>query len=489
MATDPSRPPSLGQYVEMTLTDFGSGVDVSSIGLEIDGRVSRVDGKALSYQPQKGLMTLRHQQMSPYPIWYVDGAPLSLKLTGVRDFAGHVMESEPSWRLTTDSPISLSDAGAHQHDGWCTGRPRVRLRPRDRGKFALAWMRTLQGDGYASDGCYVREIAMLPKVKDEPVNAGTTEIPLHTGDRPPVFVAEVKVDTTVPQTEIKTTTALPGQGQLAPTTVQLSHGEYAYRRGGLMGRYYRRDDLKQLIRERVDPSVYFFDDREQFTPPVPGAHSAVWEGGLYVPKTHETELELVIWRRGKASGRALIDGDLILELLPKDMKVVGYKKQRVILTEGMHELRLEFREPRNVEWSFALFRWRKGERGEDVREPFGPKEFYYLQNLGTTYYAGTTAPSRLTPGHSPYCRARTCCDSTRWTRRDTSSRSSAGSSTYPYLPPSQTRRPLHQGPRSRRRMRREIADRRNPLRPEGRHGVARDWERLNSIPAKTGVNL
>ena len=253
-------------------------------------------------------------------------------------------------------------------------------------------MRTLQGDSYAKRGCYLHEIALLPK-GEEPKEAKPPEgVPVYAGKPKPHFVAEVRVDLTVPHTRIETVTVPGKEGQPDVATIRLSHNEYAYRRGGLLGRYYRAPDFTDLICERVDASVYFSDDREQFTAPVPGAQSAIWRGGLYAREQQIVELELAIWQGAPASGRALIDGDVILELRPEDMTVVGYKKEKVLLTPGLHELRLEFREPEGRPWSFALFRWGTGSRGEATREPLGPRDLYYPLSVGTIRYRWNDGP-------------------------------------------------------------------------------------------------
>ena len=225
--------------------------------------------------------------------------------------------------------------------------------------------------------------------------AGGQPMPIHDGTEPPVFVAEVKVDTSVPRTQLSTATTPASKGSGPPTTITLSHSEHAYRRGGLRGRYYRGKNLTGLICERIDPFVYFSDDRAQFTPPVAGAHSAVWEGGLYVPRTERVELEVAIWQRGAASGRVSIDGEAILSVAPKDIVVAGFQKRAVLLTSGMHDLRIEFREPRNLDWSFALFRWYKGAQGEDARRVFGPRELYYAEDPGATYYHWNDGPRQV----------------------------------------------------------------------------------------------
>ncbi|NQT18482.1 MAG: hypothetical protein HQ592_02165, partial [Planctomycetes bacterium] len=178
--------------------------------------------------------------------------------------------------------------------------------------------------------------------------------------------------------------------------VSLLHDEYAYRRGGLVGRYYRDANFTDLICERIDPFVYFFDDREQFTPPVTGAHSAIWEGAIYVSETETVDLELAIWNRDPAQGCAFIDGELILELLPEEMAEEGFKGQKVLLTEGLHVLRLEYVEPK-AKWTFALFQWRTGQGyKERIRETFGnTSNLYHLENLGTTYYHWNDAPDQV----------------------------------------------------------------------------------------------
>ncbi|HUW32057.1 MAG TPA: hypothetical protein VM223_10625, partial [Planctomycetota bacterium] len=260
----------------------------------------------------------------------------------------------------------------------------------------LAWMRTLEGDRFAEAGCCIREIGLFagpaPGAGGEPA----AEIPIFDGSAVPRFVAEIKVDKSVPRTEAKVET-IPAEGEnKAQTIVTLSHSEFAWRRGGLLGRYYRGKDFSDLLCERVDPFVYFFDDRGQFTPPVAGAHSATWDGAVCISKAEEVELELAIWNRGDASGRLAIDGEVVLELLPKDMGSIGYKKRTFLFTEGMHEIHLRYSEPKDV-WTFALFRWRDGQGWKErIREPFGDAAtLYYPQNVGTTFFRWNDQPEKV----------------------------------------------------------------------------------------------
>jgi hypothetical protein len=187
----------------------------------------------------------------------------------------------------------------------------------------------------------------------------------------------------------------PLEGLVGRQRITLEHSEFAYRRGGLIGRYYRKPDFSELIVERVDPFVYFFDDREQFTPAVYGAHSAVWSGGLYVAEAGKFDLELAAWQRAPARGKVAIDGKTIFELKPETMGAIGYVKGQVELADGLRDIRLEFSDPTDRSWSFALFVWRKGKRGEDLREVFCPKELYYVESVGTTHYRWDDTPFQV----------------------------------------------------------------------------------------------
>jgi len=392
----PDGPVPFGKGLAIRLSDVGSGVDPSSVVLEVAGRRYRAGEPALEYDA--GCLIWRPDRLKPCPRWFVHGAPISIRLLGLQDYAGHHAAHLPSWQLRAASPVVV----ATERGGWCVEEPHVGLAPRQEGQWTLAWMRTLQGDPYAKGGCYIREIAVLPKGQ-KPKEARPPEgIPTYAGKPDPCFVAEVLVDRTVPRTRVESATVHGRDGRPDVTTVRLSHSEYAYRRGGLLGRYYRTPDFKEPICGRVDESVYFSDDREQFTAPVPGAQSAIWQGGLYASEQQIVELELAIWKAAPASGRALIDGDVVLELRAEEMTVEGYKKEKVLLTPGLHELRLEFREPEARPWSFALFRWGTGERGEAIREPLGHRDLYYPLSVGTTRYRWNDGPwqdyaGRLTP--------------------------------------------------------------------------------------------
>ena len=381
-----------GQGLAIQLSDAGSGADPGSVVLDVNGRRYRAGEPMLEYDASRGRLTWHPGRSKPYPRWFVHDAPISIKLLSLQDYAGRRAPQLPSWQLRAASPVRLVRQGVASRRGWCVEEPQLGLASGQQARWALAWMRTLQRDPYARAGCYIRELALLPK-GEEPKDAKPADgIPVYTGKPEPHFVAEVQVDRTVPRTRLETV-AIPGkEGQPDVRTVRLSHHEYAYRRGGLLGRYYRTPDFTDPICERVDASVYFSDGREQFTAPVPGAQSAVWRGGLYAREQQIVLLELALWQAAPASGRALIDGDVVLELRPEDMTVVGYKKERVLLTPGLHELRLEFREPEGRPWSFALLRWGTGPRGEATREPLGPRDLYYPQCVGTTRYRWNHGP-------------------------------------------------------------------------------------------------
>ena len=388
----PDAPVHFGKGLVIRLSDAGSGVDPGSVILEVNGRQYRTGEPALEYDADRGLLTWRPELSQPYPRWFVHAAPITMKLLSLQDYTGHRADTLPSWRLRAASPVRLVKPDVTSSGSWRMKKPQIGLAPGQEARWTLAWMRTLQGDSYAEGGCYIREIALLPK-GEEAKEAGRSEgIPLYAGKPEPHFVAEVKVDRTVPRTHIEAATVHGKGGEPDATTIRLSHNEHAYRRGGLLGRYYRTPDFKDPICERVDGSVYFSDDREQFTAPVPGAQSAIWRGGLYAREQQIVLLELAIWQAAPASGRALIDGDVVLELRPEDMTVAGYKKEQVLLTPGLHALRLEFREPDGRPWSFALFRWGTGPRGEATREPLGPRDLYYPLSVGTTHYWWNDGP-------------------------------------------------------------------------------------------------
>ena len=390
--------------------DEGAGIDPATIRLEADGRLIPTD--AITADPKTCALELHPNRMKPWPQWYVNDFPIELRLAALKDFAGRPLPEEKRWRLIADSPITVPPELV-KRNGWCKADPKVLLSLAEAGiaggtpallsgiaggtpappygKWHLAWMRSLAGDHYAEAGRYIREIGLFAGPA-----AGAGEIPIWSGSAPPRFVAEIKVDTSVPRTEAKVQTVAADGENKAKTIVTLSHSEFAWRRGGLLGRYYRARDFSDLICERVDPFIYFFDDRGQFTPPVAGAHSATWDGAVYISKAEEVELELAIWNRGQASGSLIIDGKLVLELLPKDMGSIGYKKQTFKFTEGMHEISLRYGE-RKDSWTFALFRWRDGQGWKErIREPFGDAAtLYYPQNVGTTFFRWNDQPEKV----------------------------------------------------------------------------------------------
>lgn len=378
--------------ITVPVSDEGSGVDPAWLTVEVDGRVYPVDDATLSYDPTRKVVLFQPKKAKPYPVWSADGCPVTFRLSGIRDFAGHQLDSTLSWTMTAGSPVRITNAHPADTNGWCTQDPEVGLSDEGRQKWSLGWMRSLKGDKLADEGCSIRELALVPKVTGASEHNKQDAITL-VGEKEAVeLVVEVKVDKTIPKTTARIDETPPSAGKPGLPLVTLSHSEYAYRRGGLHGRYFRGADFQEEILRRIDPFVYFFDERPQHTPPVPFARSAVWEGGLYCPKTQEAELELAIWYRAPASGRAYIDGDLIFDLRPEQMAYEGFTKGKVILVEGMHRLRLEFSDPSDRLWSFALFRWGKNEKGQETREVFGPKELYYLENLGKTYFRWNEGP-------------------------------------------------------------------------------------------------
>ena len=395
----PNTREALPEPVLGMIIDDGAGVDAAALRLEVDGR--EIAGDAVSVDPKTCALLLRPERMKPYPMWFVNDFPIELKLVGLQDLAGLAIPGERKWRLIADSPVTVP-AALVKLNGWCSDDPALSISADTKGDFHLAWMRTLAGDRFAQAGCYVREVAVLAgKPRDGEVAEGEG-IPLHDGNQPPHFVAEVKVDKSIPHTELKIDT-IPGKAEgQKQSVVILSHSEYAYRRGGLLGRYYRDTNFTVPMGERIDSFIYFFDDRKQYTPPMPGAHSAVWDGAIYMEKAEEVEIELAIWNRSPSSGKCLVDGEVVFELRPEEMTAEGFKKGKISLTQGLHEIHLEYSEPRDP-WTFALFRWRDGQGWKErIREPFGSiSDLYYPENLGTTFYRRNDEPEQIYIGPLP----------------------------------------------------------------------------------------
>jgi hypothetical protein len=386
-----------GSGISVRLSDDGSGIDLSGMTVLLDGRELKGDARSVSYDLVAQRLMVRPDLVQPFPIWFLDGAAPEVRVRGIQDFAGHGMEGEVVGSFRPRSPVMLSQTTRVGKNGWSLSEPQIELRPEEKAAWELQWMRSLRGDKYAEKGCFIRELA-VSKTTARDSGKPPAAVASSRGKTQPEFVVEVKVDMTTPGTKLRTTELPPAQGMEARTQITLEHSEFAYRRGGLFARYYRKPDYTDLVTERVDPSVYFFDDREQFTPVVPGAHSAVWEGALYVPERTTLELELALWYRAPASGKAWLDRELLFDLRPESLGVVGYQKRKVDLADGLHELRLEFSEPTDRAWSFALFVWRKGSQGEEIREAFGPKELYYTENVGTTWYRWNKAAFQVYSG-------------------------------------------------------------------------------------------
>lgn len=370
---------------ELSILESGTGLDLTGLSCNVDGRRFQADGEALGIATDARHLAFRPARARPYPIWFMDGTRIVFELGGLKDYAGNLNPQVARWTMTAKSPIAAKPSSPN---GWFDAEPQLSLHLPDGKPCRLEWMRSLQGDKLAEQGCHIREIALVqcPAVPVEGQSADSSAIPPFKRDSKPILVAEVKVDKTVPKTAVEVIESERAEGKEAQRFIRLSHSEYAYRRGGLYGRYYRKPDFTELLHERVDSTIFFQDDRGQYTAPVAGARSVRWEGAVYASETGAVELELALWKRAPASGRAWIDGELLFDLTSANMAVVGYQKKKVLLTEGLHELRLEFGEPSDREWQFALFRWGKGAKGEDIRDTFGPKELYYPESLGTTYY-------------------------------------------------------------------------------------------------------
>ena len=393
LITPLAEPIGFEKGIRIAVSDAGAGMDPHRVACQVEGREYRVNGASFQADLQRQSLSLRPEHIQPYPIWFPDGYPIRLKLTNLLDLAGHEAASQYSWTLEAESPIEVKNADSKEDRGWLRTDPEIALRANAAAKWSLCWMRSLKGDQLASRGCYIRELARVPHVARQTEMGGAAPLPIHDGKRRPYFVAEVKVDKAVPETELMVSEVPPAKGRSAGQLISLSHSKYAWRRGGLRGRYYRSPDFKDLLLERIDPFVFFFDERSRFTRRVSGAHSAVWEGAVYVPETVEMDLELAIWSRAPASGRALIDGDVVFELRPEEMAVAGLERKKVLMTEGLHELRLEFREPRGRAWNFALFQYRKGRAyKQELRGTFGAKELFYAENLGTTHFRWNNRP-------------------------------------------------------------------------------------------------
>ena len=380
--------------IRFRLSDQGAGLDLHTLELEVDGRRLKVDGRSLRYDFYRKQLRLRLPFVQPFPLAFVDGAPLSLTVHGVRDLAGNQLDTRDPYMLKAGSSVSAAKGSRLGKAGWFLEEPKLALHPLDRDEYELRWMRSLKGDKLAEAGCSVRELGIFP-VERQPTKPEAGRATARPEGEPARYVVEVKVDRTTPETAIELRELPPTEALESRPLITLRHGEYVWRRGGFLGQYFRGADFSEPIIERTDPFVYFVDDREQFSPVVPGAQSAAWEGAIYVSETRKLDLELALWNRAPASGSLEIDGDLILELRPEEMGAIGFKKKSVLLTEGLHELRMQYAEPSGRPWRFALFVWGKTEREQDERRVFGPEELFHRENLGTTYCRWNDQPFQV----------------------------------------------------------------------------------------------
>lgn len=291
------------------------------------------------------------------------------------------------FKVRAVSPLLVRPVEPPLPNGWYKSSPRVKLAPEAKKQWDLRWkIRRAKGapKTYSSHQFKtIREILLLPKKEDAPI-----------------FAKRLRIDPKKVATGIKVTgRRKDSKTWWAPVEVELEHGSYALVPGGLLGHYFKTADFKEKLLDRIDPFLYFWDKRERSTPMVRGAQSARWEGALKVDEAREAELELAVWFGAPAKATLWLDGEKLLEYPPAEDKQAGFVKRKVILTEGMHPLRLDFSDPQRAQWSLMLFEWGRGKGfRENVRKPLGPEVLYFPRGLAQTYYALNDRPYELYRG-------------------------------------------------------------------------------------------
>jgi len=263
---------------------------------------------------------------------------------------------------------------------------------------SVDWLRAKTGDPHAQRGNMVNTLIVRGKLP---------------GQAAPVYGKLVKVDTTVPKTTAKVeresvkaleresaaesrasvplaatgTVAPPSEGRKPqtenpkPVTVVLAHDDYALQPGGLLGAYFKNPDFTEPLRERQDGPINFNTTDYPATPGVSGANSARWTGFLYADKTQEYDLEIVISQDQAVAASLWVNDELVLD--PKKKSAPWSLKQKVLLTQGHHKVRLEVTFEKPAPWWLQLYWWRAD---RDWRELIPAENLLAERSLAKTFY-------------------------------------------------------------------------------------------------------
>ncbi|MBM4046021.1 MAG: hypothetical protein FJ279_12965 [Planctomycetes bacterium] len=270
--------------------------------------------------------------------------------------------------------------------------------------LSVDWLRTTKGDPHAERGNAVNTLLVRGKLPKQAM---------------PVYGKRVKVDTTVPKTTAKVERESVGAleresaekgrasvplagpairpGEIAlpsgapnpqpitqnpkPVVVTLAHDDYVLEPGGLAGTYFKKPDFTEPVRERQDGPINFTTTDFPATPSVSGANSARWSGFLYVDKSQEYDLEIVVSQAQPVAASLYVNEELVVG--PKEKGAPWSLKKKVLLTQGYHKLRVDVTFEKPVPWWLQLYWWRPD---REWRELIPAEQLLAERSVAKTFY-------------------------------------------------------------------------------------------------------
>ena len=327
-----------------------------------------------------------------------------------------------AFSYTVKSPLRVTPANPDGKKGWYVSEPRIGFSagPQEETKCEERWDwgRSVDGEGHA----VVREylVTIAPRLPEDLRPGPTESLPAHL--RPTTYAFRLRVDRKTPATKAAIISAktrevpsagkligdqqgstlrpsqprgqdhkMPSATQSVPhgAAIRLSHDDYVWEAGGLMGTYFKTPELSEPIVSRADPLIDFTTRDPQSTEQVPGARSARWEGLLWMDSPQECELEAVISARDPVTTRLWVDGETVFH--SEDEGVPWSIKSKVYLSRGMHRLKLEYSNSSGSLWWLQLFWWRKD---RDWRELIPADCLFYRRPVATIFFRLDDGPVR-----------------------------------------------------------------------------------------------
>jgi len=372
----------------------GSGVNPYSIRLKVGGTVYTTDNDALSFDPDKQVLTfdpkahtLRSadgRSAEKLPLLFADGEKVEVELVAAADHAKHAMAKLPPWSYEVSSPLKVASANPDGKNSWYVSPPKIEMKAPEGSKVEYAWAVPVEEDDLFRKGNSINRLTITVTGKDGKAQR---------------YVKPFRLDTTVPKVTAKVIPEKPGpDGVYAkPPTIVLSHDDYATIEGGLSCEGYATEDCTgaPLFRqERVLLGA--------FEPPADVAdevRSVRWTGRLRPPETGIYKLWLGCGRGQRA--QVFVNRELVLDSTKakEGEQEVGTE---LLLVRKMHALDLRWLKAGKGNPGIKLS-WQKEKA--DNREDVPADAIFFLRSLAKVYYhwnegkeAEHTTPLTAPPG-------------------------------------------------------------------------------------------